>query len=205
MFDFNVVQANFWGLRDLAIVQVEHTTDCFPGAHFQPIRFIVFTWLEQPLCQLFLYFKFVFTLTESGTVVSVNETFFLQKLVIGINVEEQRRHYASFGRPFFAFCNLLLRGPICTKNRQFDSNSATKVVTWQSCVILNFFWIIVFLFTVSFAAVRSTNTAPVNSLFSYASSICWHMLRICPVEFFPGLKPACSGISRGPMSSSNLL
>ena len=62
-----------------------------------------------------------------------------------------------------------------------------------------------FLLTVSYAAVRSTNTAPVRSLFSNPSSMCWHIDSICPVEFFPGLKPACSGIIAGSRSLTILL
>ena len=92
----------------------------------------------------------------------------------------------------FAICSFL---PFSTtKNRRFSSMLHTRSVRCRSPVISSTLarrrrWL-----TVSYAADRSTKTAPVISSLSKPSSMCPVRLSSWPVHDFPGRNPACSGM-----------
>ena len=114
-------------------------------------------------------------------------------LVVGVHVEQQSTE--PCGRPFRWFRHLLCLPFSSTVNRRFHRIVQMNFVSDTSSVSITSLarsrrWLMV-----SYAAVRSMKATPVIWPSSKPFSMCWVRLSTCEQHDFPGLKPACCGIS----------
>ena len=103
----------------------------------------------------------------------------------------EQEHYPEVGHSIISSTCFVCHS---AQHRNVSRSSWISFVRWKSFVMSYSLlrrsrWL-----TVSYAAVRSTNTTPVGSFLSKPSSMCWVRLSTWPVQDFPGLKPACSCI-----------
>ena len=186
--------------------RLESTDLCFCWVCSQVVSHVVGVELVECICEYLLNFSKACILASYTQVLGIQKPLngLILRLLMCVDVVQERcKHTPSPVADQVLQATLL---PLkSTKKQQFVSRMLRNSVSCGSSVNSRIFvssrgWL-----TVSYAAVKSTNTTPVLFFMFNPSSICCVRFRSCLVVDLPDRKPACCLINRSSMKGERRL